>query len=187
MTKPKFQSSVLRILCRLQLLAEFLAYSLGVLYRRRFHSGRLSPRDWPQPLHLTPSALLRECLLDLRTALIRMGRRFDVLPFHWSFLMGPCFERETDGTLRLNRRSLANTRDIENFQRGNPTATLFDVEAFHLGWEAGAKWAEGSSCRQGQADIPCDSPSREIISDLPHHGIKRPSRPPQTKRTHLFP
>ena len=164
---PKIQSPVLRILKRLRLVWGLCAHSLGVRYRRRFHSNQHFPKDWPQPLHQTPAGLLRECATDLCTAFYRIGQRCDKLPFVWTFLMGPCFELGSSDTLRLNRRSLANMQDIESFQKEHPTATLFDVEAFHLGWEAGAKWAESNACKSGQEEKPCDSPDRESIPDSP--------------------
>jgi hypothetical protein len=54
--------------------------------------------------------------------------------------------------------------DIENFQKGHPMATLFDEEVFHLGWEAGAKWAGSSDYREAQAKT-CNSPDRNRITD----------------------
>jgi hypothetical protein len=79
--------------------------------------------------------------------------------------MGPCFQRDASGNLEQNTRSLANMTDIESFQRDRPTATLFDVEFFYLGWEAGAKWAESSYCRAGTEERPCNPPDCKRIPD----------------------
>jgi hypothetical protein len=89
------------------------------------------------------------------------------LPFVWTYSAGPCFERDPTGTLQLNSRSLASMRDIESFQKEHPTATQFDEEIFHFGWEAGATWAENSSCKEERVEKSCDSPNRDSIPDSP--------------------
>jgi hypothetical protein len=142
-----------RILRCIGLLGGLAASNLGGRYRRRFHLGRLSPRDWPLPQRATLAALLQGCAIDLRTALCRMERRFDALPELWSYDVGPCFERDPSGNLRPNRCSGAYMIDIENFQKANPTATLFDGEVFHLGWEAGAKYGQDSSCTEDTGEM----------------------------------
>ena len=115
-------------------------------YRSIFHNARSYLPDWPPLGHETPATLLRGCAADLHTALSRMERRFDVLPEEWTCDVGPCFERDPSVNLRPNRRSDAYMTDIENFHRAYPTATLFDVEVFGFGWEAGAEYGRDSSC-----------------------------------------
>ena len=134
-------------------------------YRRVFRKGEFVPQDWLHPLSATPRALLRGCAADLRTAVWRMERRFDALPESWTYDAGSCFERDASGNLQPNSDSAACIRDIGSFQRENPKATLFDDEVFRSGWEAGAKYGQDKSCREGTEEKPCNPPDCKRIPD----------------------
>jgi hypothetical protein len=139
--------------------------SLGAHYRKVFRSGRWSLQDWRHLQHETLSALLRGCATDLRTALLRMECRFDVLPECWTHDVGPCFERDSNGNLQPNRDSDARMRDIQRFQTERPTATLFDSELFLAGWEAGVQYVRHTSCKEDTAGRSCNSPDCNSISE----------------------
>ncbi len=161
--------ALLRILRCIGLLRELLIHDLGVRYRRVFRSGRLLPQDWFHPLRSTPRALVQGCAADLGTALRRMERRFDALPEVCILVdLGPCFQRDASGNLQPNTDSDACMRDIESFQTARPKATLFDVELFHLGWEAGVKYGSGKSCSRGMEEKPSNPPDHNSILDSPH-------------------
>lgn len=143
----------------IRILAGMYAHSWGVRYRRRFRSGRVYPKDWQQPLHVTPMALLQGCGADLRTAFCRMECRFDAVPFVYSHVFGPCFQADyAKGILHINTRTRASMTDTESFQKERPKATVFDEEIFHLGWEAGAKWAESTVYRKEKGENPRNPP-----------------------------
>lgn len=143
-----------RILRCIGLLCELAVRRSGVHFRRLFHEGRFAAQDALRLQFESPLALLRECARDLRTALVRMECRFDALPEQWTYDVGPCFERDANGSLRPNRDSDACMRDTESFQRERPTATLFDLELFHSGWAAGVQYARRTVCTEGRAGIP---------------------------------
>jgi hypothetical protein len=141
----------LRILrCSARLLA-LAGHSLGVRYRKVFHRRKFDLLDLPRLLDATPISLLRECATDLRTALLRMECRFDVLPSLWSVDIGSCFERDSSGNLRPNRDSAARMKGIERFQTERPTATQFDWELFLAGWKAGVRYAQDISYTEDKA------------------------------------
>lgn len=156
---------VLRILRYTQKLGGLLYLNLGVRYRRLCRPIAPVRLDWPHPLSATLKALLQGCAADLRTFLRRMECRFDALPETWTYDAGPCFERDPNGNLRPNRDSDAYMIDIENFQKGRPTETLFDEELFHSGWVAGAKYGMGKSCREDTEEKSCNPPNRNRIPD----------------------
>jgi hypothetical protein len=56
-------------------------------------------------------------------------------------------------------------RDIENLQRDYPAAMQFDGELFLLGWEAGARYAQGKSCIGGTVETSCNPPDCQRIPD----------------------
>jgi hypothetical protein len=136
---------------------------LGARYRKVFHSGRFALQDWQRLQHASLRALLRECAEDLRTALLRMECRFDVLPNPWSLDIGACFERDSSSNLQPNRDSDACMRDIEGFLIERPTATLFDEELFHAGWEAGVQYARRTICTEDTAGKSWKAPDSESI------------------------
>lgn len=152
---------ILRCSARLLVLA---AHSLGVHYRKVFHPREFDLLDLPRLLDATPISLLRGCATDLRTALLRMECRFDVLPDSWSFDVGPCFQRDATGSLQPNRDSHARMRSIEKFQKERPTATLFDSELFLSGWEAGVRYVRHISCTEDTAGSPCSPPGTDRIT-----------------------
>jgi hypothetical protein len=140
-------------------------HSLGARYRKVFRSGRWSLQDWRHHQDETLTALLRGCATDLRTALLRMECRFDVLPARLAHDVGPCFERDPSGNLLPNRDSAARMRDIQRFQTERPTATLFDSELFLFGWEAGVQYARRTICTEDTAEKSCNSPDCNSISE----------------------
>ena len=170
LTNPTVRPVLKRILRCIGLLRGQVFRDLGVLYRREFHSDRFAPQDWYHPLRATTLALLRGCGADLRTALCRMERRFDVLPENFSFPVGSCLSVSASGNLRPNTDSLARMTDIENFQKEHPKATLFDEEFFCLGWEAGAKYGSGRTYSGDAGQNPCNSPDRNRIADSSSFG-----------------
>jgi hypothetical protein len=151
---------ILRCSARLLALA---VHSWGVYYRKVFHPSKFDLLDLPRLLDATPISLLRECATDLRTALLRMECRFDVLPSLWSVDIGSCFERDSSGNLRPNRDSDARMRGIEKFQIERPTATQFDWELFLAGWEAGVQYARNTSCTGDTAGKSCKAPDSNSI------------------------
>jgi hypothetical protein len=140
-----------RILRCIGALLALAVHSSGVRYRKVFHPRKFDLLDLPRLLDATPASLLQECATDLRTALLRMECRFDVLPSLWSADIGSCFERDSSDNLRPNRDSAARMRGIEKFQRERPTATQFDWELFLAGWEAGVRCAQDTSCTEDKA------------------------------------
>jgi hypothetical protein len=147
-----------RILRSIESLRKLVVRDLGARYRRVFHGNRFSIQDWQHLQHETLGALLRGCATDLRTALLRMECRFDVLPQSWTYDIGPCFERDSSGNLQPNRDSDACMTDIERFQKERPRATLFDAELFHAGWIAGVQYARRTICTEDTARKSCKSP-----------------------------
>ena len=150
---------VRKLLNRIWSLGVLAVHDLGARFRRRFRAGQWSLKDWQRQQHTTPLAVLRGCLADLGTAFHRMGRRFDALPEAWTYDAGPCFERGSSGNLQLDRCSLACMSDTEHFQRSYPTATLFDLEVFRLGWVAGVEYWQGRSCTGDAVNKPSVAPS----------------------------
>ena len=130
----------------------------------RVYFGRLLPwrLSYSQShyvlMEATPFSLLQGFLSDMRTALYRMGQRVDKLPFLWSRPVGPCFEQAPNGSWIPNKRTHGCMTDMQRFERDNPQATPFDWETYRTGWEAGARWADGSAYIQEQEESTCNSP-----------------------------
>jgi hypothetical protein len=95
-------------------------------------------------MEVRPGSLLQACLLDVRTALHRMGQRVDKLPYSYTPPIGPCFRQDPKGNWVPNNLTLACMRDMQRLEKDHPNATNFDWEMFRLGWQAGAKWCEGN-------------------------------------------
>lgn len=150
-------------------LVHLLARYIHVQYRK----VKPSRRDWLQSQYLlgeaSPWALLRECVSDLRTALYRIGRRVDALPFLWSAPFGGSVI-DSNGNLAPNTRTLGCMRDMQRLESDFPNATGFDWEMFQVGWEAGAKWAESNSCKQEQAENTCNPPDCNRIPESVDRG-----------------
>jgi hypothetical protein len=159
-----------RILRSIGSLRKLVVRDLGARYRKVFHGNRFSIQDWQHLQHETLGALLRGCATDLRTALLRMECRFDVLPNPWTLDIGTCFERDSSGNLQPNRDSDACMKDIESFQKERPMATLFDEELFHAGWIAGVQYVRRTICTEGTAGRSCESPDSKSIPLRPGQG-----------------
>jgi len=128
------------------------------------------------PMESTPFLLLQECRSDLRTALNRMARRVDKLPFFWTLPIGPCYQLARNGSWEPNTRTLACIADMQSFESQFPTATNFDWEMFRVGWEAGAKWYDGNRPGINHEEDTCDPPSRIIArSSIPQESTHGPS------------
>lgn len=161
-----------RILRCIGLMCALGIRSLGVQYRKVFRPKKFRLLDLPRLLDATPTSLLRECATDLRTALLRMECRFDVLPSLWSVDIGSCFERDSSGNLRPNRDSNARMRGIERFQTERPTATQFDWELFLAGWEAGVQCVRDTSCTADTAGKSRKSPDSDSIPLQSRQGVQ---------------
>jgi hypothetical protein len=152
-----------RILRCIELLQILGIRSLGVHYRKVFQPKKFDLLDLPHLLRATPVSLLQGCATDLRTALVRMECRFDVLPSLWSVDIGTCFERDSSGNLRPNRDSDARMRGIEKLLKERPTATQFDEELYLAGWTAGVQYALGTICTGDTAGRSCGAPDSPSI------------------------
>jgi hypothetical protein len=47
-------------------------------------------------------------------------------------------------------RKYACIQNIESFVKAHPWATMIDLETYMDAWQAGAAWAENSSCKPNQ-------------------------------------
>lgn len=135
-----------------------------VLFRRVFPSRKGWLRANLLPGEATPFSLLRECGLDLCTALRRIGRRVDALPFLWCSPFGSSVV-DSNGNLVPNTRTLGCMTDMQHSESDFPTATGFDWEIFRIGWEAGARWGESNPCREVQAGNTCKPQDCNSIPD----------------------
>ena len=122
-----------------------------VLFRRVFPSRRYRLGASVLPGEATPFSLLQGCGADLCTALRRMGRRVDALPFLWFFGFGGSVV-DSNGNLAPDTRTLACMKDMRSLECDFPNATDFDWELFHLGWEAGARWGQSNPCTADTED-----------------------------------
>jgi hypothetical protein len=154
-----------RILRCIGLLLQFGVRSLGAHYRKAIRGGIFAPRDLLHHQGATQTALLQGCATDLRTALLRMECRFDVLPGWWAADLGPCFELDSSGNLQPNRDSAACMKDIETFQTERPTATQFDLELFRSGWVAGVQYARCTTCTKDAGGRSCTPPNWDRIAE----------------------
>jgi hypothetical protein len=127
---------------------------------------RPSPKDYLRSHYIlgesTPYGLLRECLLDIRTALHRIGRRIDKLPFVVTCSVGPAFQPQSKGNWTPNTRTRACMTDMQHFESQFPTATSFDWELFVTGWQAGAEWYARNHPDAEHEENTCFPPTGEL-------------------------
>lgn len=133
-----------------------------VLFRKVFPLHGDWVRSHPIPGEASPYSLLQGCGSDLSTALYRMGRRVDALPFLWCSPFGGS-RMDSTGNLIPNTRTLACMRDMQSSESDFPTATGFDWELFRVGWEAGARWGESNPCKTEQAGSTYNAPDSQSI------------------------
>jgi hypothetical protein len=150
----------LRTRTRAYILFRLLGRYVCVLYHRLRPLCSNFLQSHHAPLESTPFSLLQECLLDMRTALYRIGRRIDKLPFPYLALFGSA-EVGPTGNLQPSTRTLACMKDMQCFENRFPTATQFDRELFLIGWEAGARYSDGSVCKT-QPEKTYTSPNSKI-------------------------
>ena len=154
---------------RIVAISRLLARYLYVLYRKVHASEKGYLRSHYLPFESTPASLLRECQSDIRTACSRIGQRIDKLPFRWISPVGPCYERDAKGNLIPNMRTRSCMSDMQSFETQHPKATEFDWEVFRIGWEAGARWCDGTQlatqtlCESDREENTCNPPDRAII------------------------
>jgi hypothetical protein len=56
-------------------------------------------------------------------------------------------ETNANGNLVPDTRAHVCIQDMQDFSSENPHCTVFDQEAFLIGWQAGAKWAGDTACK----------------------------------------
>jgi hypothetical protein len=125
-------------------------YGCEYLLCRVWNPRKFSVLGLRHSQYLSPLALLRVFLQDLRSCQLRMAQRVERLPFPYTSPGLPALELSLEGDWIECRQSLDCIQDIRKFAVEHPEATVFDCEIFQAGWEQGYKSCRDKPLMQGR-------------------------------------